>query len=62
METNKKQLDFNSIEVDFNTNDYPDFADACAIYAEYEDGTPLTDEELEEISAELIHETIFEQL
>ena len=56
------KIDYNSIEVDFNTNDYPDFADAYATYAEYEDGTELTDEELEEISTDLIHGLIFDRL
>ena len=31
---------------DVMTNDYPDFCDAYFSYAEYEDGTPLTEEEL----------------
>ena len=35
------------IEVDgVDSKDYPDFADAYFSYACYEDGTPLTDEEL----------------
>lgn len=32
--------------------DYPDFCDAFFSYAEYEDGTPLTDEELEQLGDE----------
>jgi hypothetical protein len=32
--------------------DYPDFCDAYFSYAEYEDGTPLNDEELEELTEE----------
>lgn len=62
METKKKQLDFDSIEIEYNTKDYPDFADAYATYAEYEDGTELTDEELDEISPDLIHGLIFDRL
>ena len=39
------------MEVDgVDSRDYPDFADAHFSYACYEDGTPLTDEELEELS------------
>jgi len=35
------------IEVDgVDSKDYPDFSDAYFSYACYEDGTPLTDEEL----------------
>lgn len=33
---------------DVHSWDYPDFCDAYISYAEWEDGTPLTDEELEE--------------
>ena len=33
---------------DVHAWDYPDFCDAYISYAEWEDGTPLTDEELEE--------------
>ena len=37
-------------EVDgVDTTDYPDFCDAYFCYAEYEDGTSLTDAELEEL-------------
>jgi fructose-1,6-bisphosphatase len=56
------KIDYNSIEIDFDTKDYPDFADAYATYAEYEDGTELTDEELEDISPDLIHGLIFDRL
>lgn len=31
--------------------DAPDFSDAYVAYAEYEDGTPLTEDELEGLSA-----------
>ncbi len=41
-----------------DTGDYPDFCDAYASYAEWEDGTVLTEEELEEIDPYLIHDTI----
>jgi hypothetical protein len=30
--------------------DYPDFCDAYFSYAEYENGTPLTDDELDELT------------
>jgi hypothetical protein len=40
-------------EVDgVDSGDYPDFCDAFFSYAEYEDGTPLTDEELEQLGDE----------
>jgi hypothetical protein len=30
--------------------DYPDFSDAFIHYVEFKDGTPLTDEQLEDLS------------
>lgn len=30
--------------------DYPDFSDAFIRYAEFKDGTPLTDEQLDELN------------
>ena len=39
-----------NVEVDgVDFDDYPDFCDAFFSYAEYEDGTPLNDEELEQL-------------
>lgn len=56
----EKVVDEDSIEVDgVETWDYPDFADAYADYAEFEDGTPLTEQQLELLSdqhSEIIHE------
>ena len=34
---------------DIVAQDYPDFCDAYISYAEWSDGTPLTDDELEEL-------------
>ena len=56
-------IKFNTIEIDgIETYDYPDFCDAYATYAEYEDGQPLTDEQLNkfnEESQDVIHERVF---
>lgn len=53
IEFNGKPVDIRSIEIDgIDTEDYPDFVDAYITYAEYEDGTPLTDEELHDFEAE----------
>jgi hypothetical protein len=42
-----------SLEIDgVDRGDYPDFCDAYFSYAEFEDGTPLTDEQLEELGEE----------
>ena len=50
---NGKPVNTRSIEIDgIDTEDYPDFVDAYITYAEYEDGTPLTDEELHDFEAE----------
>ena len=48
------KVDTNSIEIDgVDPSDRPDFADAYISYAEYEDGTPLTDGELDELTSEM---------
>lgn len=45
-----KKLNFRSLEFeDVDLRDYPDFTDAYVSYAEYEDGTPLTDDELDKL-------------
>ena len=59
----KKVVD---IEVDgVNSSDYPDFSDAYFSYACYEDGTPLTDEELEKLAdqnGDILHEKAYDSL
>lgn len=45
-------------------SDYPDFSDAFFSYAEYEDGTPLSDEELEQLgdeNGEMINQLAFDK-
>jgi hypothetical protein len=50
---NGKPVNVGSIEIDgIDTEDYPDFVDAYIASAEYEDGTPLTDEELVQFQEE----------
>ena len=50
MNPNRK-VNLSSIEIDgVDENDYPDFSDTYIVYAEYEDGTPLTDAELDEFN------------
>ena len=44
---NLKNIEFDGVEA----NDYPDFSNAHIIYAENEDGTELTEEELEKVEA-----------
>ena len=40
-----------NVEVeDVDMRDYPDFCDAFISYAEHEDGTPLSDDELEDLN------------
>lgn len=59
-----KEINISSVIVeDIHMFDYPDFVDAFISYLEYTDGTPLTDEELiqvtdenEGLTNELIHE------
>lgn len=61
-----KMVDPSTIEIDnIDMKDYPDFSDAYPVYAEFVDGTELTDEELEKLDSEhrdLIYDLIFKQL
>lgn len=51
MQLNGRQV--KNAEVDgVEGDDYPDFSNAFFSYAEYEDGTPLSDEELEQLGDE----------
>ena len=48
-----KVVKVKSLEVDgVHMWDFPDFADAYFMYAEYEDGTPLSDEDLDLLTTE----------
>lgn len=59
---NGKEVDEKSIEIDgVDRRDYPDFSDAYISAANYMDGTPLSDKEIEELddqNNELVHEKI----
>ena len=47
---------------DVNPNDYPDFSDAYIESAEFENGTPLSEVELEMLDIGDFHELIYESL
>ena len=59
-------IDYGSIDIDgVDTNDYPDFTDAFIAAANFEDGTPLTDEELDQLNDEMageIHDLAYQSL
>jgi hypothetical protein len=61
-----KILDTSSLEVDgIDTKDYPDFCDAYFSFGLFEDGTKLSDDELDDLSKEcgaLLHEKVFDSL
>ncbi len=63
---NGKAVDINSLEVDgIDTRDYPDFSDAYFSGGSFEDGTDLSDSDLEELSykhGDLLHELVFDRL
>jgi len=47
-------VNYKSIQIDgIDPDDYPDFVDAYIVSAEFEDGTPLSEEELEQLTDEL---------
>ena len=51
------KVDKSSIEIDgVDSTDYPDFSDAYISAAEFEDGTPLTDDELDQLGDEMSDE------
>lgn len=51
MKLNGRQI--KNVEIDgVDSRDYPDFCDAHFSYAEFENGTPLTDDELEQLADE----------
>ena len=61
-----KVIDYSTLEVDgIDTKDYPDFSDAYFSAGEYEDGSPIKDEVLEELTSDgdllskHIHSTIY---
>jgi hypothetical protein len=61
VEINGKEVDLGSLEVDgVDPRDYGDFADAYFSYAQFTDGTPLTDKELELLTDE--HGDILNQM
>jgi hypothetical protein len=66
IQINNKTVQYSSIRIeDIHKWDYPDFCDAFAAEAEFEDGTELNDEELEELNdkyGDIIHQKVWETL
>lgn len=66
MNLHGKNIDMASLSVeDVDSRDYPDFCDAYLIGGVYEDGTPLTDEEMDELGEkypELVNEMAYDSL
>ena len=60
------RVDKSSIEIDgVDPSDYPDFTDAFIAAANFEDGTPLTDDELDQLGDEMadeIHQMAYDSL
>lgn len=53
MELNGKKVDLRSLSVENVCSwDYPDFCDAHLVGGCFEDGTPLTDEEMDQLNDE----------
>jgi len=60
-----KVIDLSSIEIsDLMTWDYPDFVDAFISYAEYKDGSELSDVELDELNddRDFVYSIVWERL
>jgi len=66
MEINGKTVDRASLSVEgVHAWDYPDFCDAHFVGATFEDGTPLTDEEMEKLNenySDVLWEMAYESL
>ena len=45
----------------FDSSDYPDFTDALIVSADY-DGKPMTEEQLEELSDDFVHEQVLKSI
>lgn len=60
---NNKPIDINSIEIDnIDTRDYPDFCDAYATYALFEDGSELSENQLDELADRgIVNELIWDK-
>jgi hypothetical protein len=58
-----KEVDRGTIDLEgIDPNDYPDFADAYVMAADFVDGTPLTDNQLEKLTDEYIYDFIEDRL
>ena len=58
-------INYSSLEIDgIDTRDYPDFCDAYICGGYHEDGTPLTDAELDELNEDssLVYELTINQI
>ena len=59
VEINGKQVDINTLEVTIpDTTDYPDFSDAHFVSGQYTDGTPIDDQDLDDLArthGDLLH-------
>jgi hypothetical protein len=60
-----KEINYQNIEIDgIDYRDYPDFVDAFISYAEYEDGTELTDSELDALNenGDFVYEQVINKI
>jgi hypothetical protein len=66
MQLHNREINRASLEVEnVDPRDYPDFCDAYFSYAEYADGTPLTDDELIElgdVAGDTLNEMAYDSL
>jgi hypothetical protein len=64
MELNGKSVSVLSLEVDgVDSSDYPDFCDAYFSYATYENGSPLSDDDLDALTdkySEILSERVLD--
>jgi 6-pyruvoyl-tetrahydropterin synthase len=66
VKNNGKEVDINTLEVTIpDTTDYPDFSDAHFVSGQYTDGTPIDDQDLDDLArthGDLLHVMAHDQL
>ena len=59
----ERKIDWDTVELDgIQHSDYPDYSNAYILSADWEDGTPLTEEELDAIGSQTVYDLVWESI
>ena len=59
----ERKIDWDTVELDgIQHSDYPDYSNAYILSADWEDGTPLTEEELDAIDSQTVYDLVWESI